>query len=358
MFEEAKMKCHTHILSIVNEAINQRCINHLMVNEHNELQIAAPGVVGRIQRFFDFGNYAPSTLTKFFKNHLEQIKQEAQEYVREGHSIVATSQAIERICLAANVKVLDLNALVLPDWMGLLPNKQVPLHDILVPGTIHSAVDCMESSAFLSEDWLVHQNQSITSQLEHGIRWFDIQYAYESLSRKFYITNQYHVSAMDFALLELRVFVHNHPTEVICVNLNADAYYGRLTREHNHELAGLLTRYFSGVLSDNGAYENQPINTLVENGTNLMLFTENTDDQVLPQYQQVSKAHVSPGIEPDTTHYIFFRSLETLAKVNNRELNAVIESNAAHIIAMDFPSAENIETVILHNFNSDTNSYF
>ena len=61
------------------------------------------------------------------------------------------------------------------NWMGLLAmhNPNIDLRQVIIPGSHSSASSSVSRSSFLSQT-VRYQDQSITNQLEIGIRFFNI----------------------------------------------------------------------------------------------------------------------------------------------------------------------------------------
>ncbi len=195
--------------------------------------------IDRVKRFFGFSEFAPKRLAEAIVKHL------GGEEARGAEETIRAQRVANKIFYLAGSKPSDLFKGKNAHWMRDLPEeiKARRLHQLLLPATHNSGaykVDYtssfeMKSKLYRSLNWVCRhikilgkfiagwtktQHYSIQEQLAIGVRSFDFRVSYSK--GQFYLTHTFNCSPLGQALEEIRLFMENHPEEVLIIRSKPD----------------------------------------------------------------------------------------------------------------------------------------
>nr|XP_045605654.1 uncharacterized protein LOC123762920 [Procambarus clarkii]XP_045605655.1 uncharacterized protein LOC123762920 [Procambarus clarkii]XP_045605656.1 uncharacterized protein LOC123762920 [Procambarus clarkii]XP_045605658.1 uncharacterized protein LOC123762920 [Procambarus clarkii] len=215
----------------------------------------------------------PGTQEKIIKHHWLRPLTQHRRYPEDSKTIfVATTRLpniLPPLAVNENTKAVafDVLSLDLESWMSHLPSplKDIPINHLFIPGShdsfsysltegeevgpdapglisqLDSCMPCVARPAILR--WCVTQRASVTDQLRHGIRYFDIRVAVRR--SRFYFVHGLFGDDLEPILSEIRHFLVRHPGEVVL--LDFQHFHGLSASDHT-SLVAFVEQVFSDLL--------------------------------------------------------------------------------------------------------------
>ncbi|KAK8402590.1 hypothetical protein O3P69_000759 [Scylla paramamosain] len=199
--------------------------------------------------------------------------QEARPFISKEDSLFVTSHSLGHHLpplekqVVLDSEIITNSSLNLESWMSRLPRvlQQLPLNHLYIPGSHDSfsyslnpesevapdapdpvkglmrVVPCLARPALLR--WSVTQRTTVTEQLRHGVRYFDIRVA--ARGSKFYFVHGLFGADLQPLLSEVRLFLAQHPGEVVLLDFQ---HFHGLEMDDHAALIALLRSTFATTL--------------------------------------------------------------------------------------------------------------
>ncbi|XP_059151083.1 PI-PLC X domain-containing protein 2-like [Physella acuta] len=206
------------------------------------------------------------------------------------------------------------------DWMSRLPESllNISLTGLAIPGTHNSGSYFLNTKKPLSPDfdysvvqflakvplvrniikkviqrWSVCQLMNFSSQLEYGIRYFDIRLATMADSEDFYIVHGlYGPTVMDL-IDSVKMFLLANPREIVLLDFN---HFYKFTERHHDQLVELLVSSFASLLCPRGEISHITLRNMWQHKYQVIIFY---NKEVKNQKIFTSNSIISPW--PNTT---------------------------------------------------------
>lgn len=400
------------ILSVIDLAVETNQLSNLTIDRNGDLVVGNPSFYDKFSSFFGNGNYSSDKIAHFLDDHADQMKQESFEFLSQHKSIISTNDAINYIFKHSSIgdKAIDLNSHLYSNWMDHLADsaKDQPLKTILCPGTHDSAAHSVDWSHAIKseganpyintaskvlnylpginnlvEHWTVTQSESITQQLEHGVRYFDLRMAQNADDGKLYVSHTFAVDKLDSVIKEFADFSNNHPNEVLVIAMKPDWEYRANYYSWKGDVNNLVHNAFGHHIAKEFDANSTTYNDLIKSHQNIILASDDyngmfSNDQVHLNTLWHNEDTVSKQIN-DSINYIqqhhyglagdFFTvtaSKDTM--LHNYSIKGVADDLNSHIydlidayksshgsygdlshISLDNPSLEHLEAIIHYN---------
>ncbi|MBN9542880.1 MAG: hypothetical protein J0G32_03690 [Alphaproteobacteria bacterium] len=407
----------TAFLSIIENAYNN----------YGKLYIDSSGnlAVEQVSKWWpvSYSSSEKEAINKFMHDHINDLNNEGIEYFQTGKSL---SKAQEYLDYYTSKGVLsekiDVYSNVYSNWMKYLPDelKQQAFSHLLLPGTHDSAsvkidwahpiehentswlanlsktLNYMPGINNLVENWTATQSESITDQLKHGVRAFDLRVAYNKADGQIYLTHTFTVDKLDKVLEEFKTFIDQHPDEVVKIHIKPDWEHRKDTYPHIPDINKLINQNFGSKLFDLYDYgkrqfkslDDVTIKELQAKHKNIILTYDKSYEKMHGnQIQEDGKWHNVNSVEeqlkaihndldhlneettkseslsvtPDASTVFHYRSLESMARDINSHLYEILDhykhahkdGHYLNEIDLDYATPELIESIIQANLSKD-----
>jgi len=398
------------MLSKITDVIDNPKLK-LCVNSKGGLEAKKPYVWEIAQAALGFGPYAPKKVAKYLSEHQDQLYQEVDSMATKGLKIGAVQDTIDVIFTQVDAGMVkpDLMAHVYSSWMGCLSEekKSAPfLKSVFLPGThdsgayniewlqkLTSGPDALRTASKILgyipiindivEDWTVTQNKTVTQQLNHGIRLFDLRVAYDEDHSSFYLAHTFALGGLEACLKEFARFIDQHPSEMIVINIKPDYPHRDAVYAHEEELGALLDSYLGEMMVERD-HQDISLNEAVANHKNIILsyngsqtvigkniwtsddakeFWNNASNvadkiELLNQgapYAGTAISYTNACVTPNYKTIITACSLYDVSQEMNGRLYDLLQTSPATLkdnnigLIMDFPNNELVEEIISLN---------
>ena len=188
------------------------------------------------------------------------------------------------------------------NWMANIPNNRI-LNQLIIPGTHDSGTYAInpQSKFSLSTDdplpswleiisnllpqsmirpviagWSKTQPESLTEQLNNGIRYFDLRVCFDKSSNNFYLCHALLGVQLIVALRQIQQFARNHPSEIIILDFNH--LYNITTSNTFTSLIEKIDKSLNQLAVPNTLHPNNTIGDIKKTQRNIIIILDNKDN--------------------------------------------------------------------------------
>lgn len=266
------------------------------------------------------------------------------------------------------------------NWMSRYQYKSIS--QLTIPGSHDSFASQFKSFSHndlhlpiifnpIIKKWAKTQNKTITEQLELGIRYFDIRV--EEYNNVYYTVHSLLSYPLYNILNEILIFVQQHPTEKILVDVNhlynvsdelvlknymKSIFEGYLIKNNYNNLINPLNQIEGNIYLffnsyDDYVFSNEYINSMWHNTNNINeLIDDVINEQLINNKINITQVILTIGDNEIIKSFLCCCNPTSLEELNNLHKDRMIEiirEIKRNVIIMDFIDEEFINACLIHN---------